>query len=100
MKVIFSTKKEHDVFKNVIKKLRNIKNLECIFHDPVKEFFKLDEIPKFLKDIDYFKWIKKIDKPILGICGGMHILGLVFNGDLKKEQEIGLTDIKINEEKK
>ncbi|MFX1502412.1 MAG: RimK family alpha-L-glutamate ligase [Promethearchaeota archaeon] len=53
MKVIFSAKKEHDVFKKVIKKLSNIKNLECIFHDPIKEFFKLEEIPQILKDIDY-----------------------------------------------
>ena len=45
----------------------------------------------FLKDIDYFNWIKKFYKPILGICGGMHLLGLIFNGKLKKQQEIGLT---------
>ncbi|KYK34640.1 MAG: hypothetical protein AYK22_04965 [Thermoplasmatales archaeon SG8-52-3] len=51
----------------------------------------------FINDIDKFKWIKEINKPILGICGGMHILGLVFNGELKKQQEIGLTTIEINE---
>ncbi len=28
----------------------------------------------------------------------MHILGLVFNGKLKKQQEIGLTDIKFEKE--
>ncbi len=52
----------------------------------------------FIKDIDKFKWIKKFDKPILGICGGMHILGLIFNGELIKQQEIGLTFIDIKQE--
>ena len=28
-------------------------------------------------------------KPILGICGGMQIISLVFGGKLKKKQEIG-----------
>ena len=52
----------------------------------------------FLNDLGYFSWIKNFNKPIFGICGGMHILGLVFNGNLKKQQEIGLTTIKFNKE--
>lgn len=53
---------------------------------------------EFLKDINDFKWIKEFAKPILGICGGMHILGLVYNGELKKQQEIGLTNISFKGE--
>lgn len=53
---------------------------------------------EFLEDLDDFNWIREFNKPILGICGGMHILGLIFNGELKKQQEIGLTDIKFKEE--
>ena len=49
----------------------------------------------FIEDIEKFNWIKEQNKPILGICGGMHILGLIFNGTLKKQQEIGLTNIKL-----
>jgi len=52
----------------------------------------------FLDDIDNFLWIKNFNKPILGICGGMHILGLVFDGELNKQQEIGLTKINFNKE--
>ena len=52
----------------------------------------------FLDYLSYFKWIKSFNKPLFGICGGMHILGLVFNGKLKKQQEIGLTDIKFEKE--
>lgn len=51
-----------------------------------------------LDDINQFNWIKDFDKPMLGICGGMHILGLVFNGKMKKRQEIGLTEIIFNDD--
>jgi GMP synthase (glutamine-hydrolysing) len=44
---------------------------------------------KFLKDINYFKWIKSIDKPILGICSGMQIILLIYNGKLGNKKEIG-----------
>jgi GMP synthase (glutamine-hydrolysing) len=52
----------------------------------------------FVKDILKFKWIRELNKPILGICGGMHILGLIFNGKLKKQQEIGLTNIELKKD--
>ena len=52
----------------------------------------------FLDDVDDFFWIKNFDKPILGICGGMHILGLVFDGKLEKQQEIGLKEIKFKQD--
>lgn len=44
---------------------------------------------QFLKDLDEFEWIKDFKKPILGICGGMQIISLLFNGRLKKQQEVG-----------
>jgi len=43
----------------------------------------------FVKNIDKFDWLLDYDRRILGICGGMQIIGLVFNGKLKKETEIG-----------
>lgn len=52
----------------------------------------------YLEDVDKFKWIKEFNKPVLGICGGMHLLCLIYDGKLKKTQEIGLNTIKfINE---
>lgn len=51
----------------------------------------------FIKDINKFDWIKRTNKPILAICGGMHILGLLFDGKLKKQQEIGITEVNFNE---
>lgn len=52
----------------------------------------------FLDNIDGFNWIKECEKPILGICGGMYILGLVYNGKIKKCQEIGLTEVFFNDD--
>lgn len=44
---------------------------------------------EFVKNVNKFKWIKNIDKPLLGICGGMQIIGLVFGGKIGKQTEIG-----------
>jgi GMP synthase (glutamine-hydrolysing) len=44
---------------------------------------------EFTKDLDKFKWILNFNKPILGICGGMQIIGLVFGGKIRKMTEIG-----------
>ena len=50
----------------------------------------------YLDSINEFDWIKEFDRPILGICGGMHIIGLIYKGVIKKCQEIGLTKIFFN----
>ena len=44
---------------------------------------------EFLKNINKFEWLKDFNKPVLGICGGMQIIGLVFRGKLEKKTEIG-----------
>ena len=53
---------------------------------------------EFLKNMNYFQWIKSYNKPLFSICGGMHILGLLFKGKLKKQKEIGLKNIKFEKE--
>jgi imidazoleglycerol phosphate synthase glutamine amidotransferase subunit HisH len=47
---------------------------------------------EFLDNLEKFNWIKTYKKPILGICGGMHILGLIYDGKKQKNKQIGLID--------
>jgi|SRR3989338_7247398 len=48
-----------------------------------------------LKDIDYFEhyhnfdWLLDYDKPVLGICGGMQIICMVFEDKLKTLRKAG-----------
>lgn len=72
--------------------VKNYKNINKI------DFDKADKIiicgtsladNEFIKNINMFKWIKNFNKLLLGICGGMEIIGLVFNGKLGKKTEIG-----------
>ncbi len=50
---------------------------------------------EFLKHLDKFSWIKNCKKPILGICGGSHIIGLILGGKIRKKTEIGLKRTKL-----
>jgi GMP synthase (glutamine-hydrolysing) len=52
---------------------------------------------EFLIHINKFNWIKNYNKPILGICGGMHILHLIHKGKKKSKLQIGL--VRVNFEK-
>lgn len=44
---------------------------------------------QFIKDIKKFSWLKNFNKPVLGICSGMQIIGLIFGSELKNKREIG-----------
>jgi|TARA_Y100000310_G_scaffold288745_1_gene314669 GMP synthase (glutamine-hydrolysing) len=52
----------------------------------------------FLENLKYFKWLKNFDKPVLGICGGSHIIGLILGNKLKNKKEIGLKEINVKKE--
>lgn len=49
----------------------------------------------FLENLKKFSWIEDFKKPIFGICGGAHLIGLVFGGKLKERKQIGLSRKKI-----
>lgn len=46
----------------------------------------------FIKDLNYFLWIKDCRKPILGICAGMQVIGLVF----ELQRQVKSLDIQSN----
>ncbi len=45
---------------------------------------------EFMNHLDKFKFIKITNKPVLGICAGMQIVGLIFGGKIQKNKIIGL----------
>lgn len=53
---------------------------------------------KYLEDMEKFEWIKECGSPILGICAGMQVIGLIFNSALKRCQEIGMEEIETIKE--
>ena len=55
---------------------------------------------EYLENLNYFKWIKfpKLNKPILGICGGMQIISLIFGGILVENKEIGQIKVRFRKE--
>ena len=48
---------------------------------------------EFLDNIKKFDWITDFPGPVLGICGGAHVIGLVLGYKLKKKTGIGLEEI-------
>lgn len=44
---------------------------------------------EFLENKEKFRWILDFEKPVIGICGGMEIIGAVFDGKLRRKTEIG-----------
>lgn len=53
---------------------------------------------EFVKDFEKFSWLKNFEKPVLGICAGMQILGLVFGCNVGKMNEIGFGKINFEKE--
>ncbi|MBP7708467.1 gamma-glutamyl-gamma-aminobutyrate hydrolase family protein [Candidatus Pacearchaeota archaeon] len=43
----------------------------------------------FLENLSSLEWIKSFDKPILGICAGMQVMGAILGGKVKVKTEIG-----------
>ena len=54
----------------------------------MKDFGYLDNMGKF-------KWITELDKPVLGICAGMQILGKLYDCNLLERTRIGRYRVKI-----
>ncbi|MFH0862010.1 MAG: hypothetical protein V1875_03170 [Candidatus Altiarchaeota archaeon] len=49
---------------------------------------------EYLNHPDAFKWLKKYDKPVLGICAGMQAMAAAYGAKVEKCQEIGMAEIR------
>ncbi len=87
MNLNFKTKHYKDILKNDLEKSSKIIICGTSLFDN-----------QFIEDVDYFKWIFDFKKPILGICGGMQIIGLIFGGKLLNKTEIGFYNEKFKKE--
>ena len=109
-----------NICKEKLHELEFVKPIEEILRKNKKEFFtkrykeikesdleKVDKIiicgtslkdNQFLEDTKNFSWIKNFKRPIFGICGGSHIMGLNLGYKLKKKKEIGLKEINLEKE--
>jgi len=52
-KILISVKKQHDIIKGVISKLKRVKDYEFVFHDPVEDFLDLQNITELFKGVDF-----------------------------------------------
>ena len=52
-KILISAKKQHDIIKGVIGKLKEVKDHEFVFHDPVEDFLDLQNITVLFEGVDY-----------------------------------------------
>ena len=50
----------------------------------------------YIDRIAMFSWIRECDGPVLGICAGMQVIGLVFGGELVSTPEIGMTSVRVS----
>ena len=53
---------------------------------------------EFLNNIGKFSWIKTFNKPLLGICGGMEIIGLNYRCTLAKKRQIGIIKMTLKQD--
>ncbi len=49
----------------------------------------------YAERLDSFSWIRSCEKPILGICAGMQVIGAVFGGMIVPQPAIGLEKIEV-----
>jgi len=84
----------------------NVLSYKSVNSDLVKKYSHIILSGTALKDFDYleyldsFAWLKLVDVPVLGICAGMQVIGMMFGCSLVDCEEIGMIACKSELESK
>jgi len=84
--------------KNIVMKFDNCETKHYTDAIELDRYDKIIISGTALKENDYFKptlfeWVEEFQRPILGICAGMEILGILFGSKLINCKEIGMQKI-------
>jgi GMP synthase (glutamine-hydrolysing) len=81
-----------------------IKHYTCLTKRDLEKASKIIICGTSLNDDEFltlagsFDWIRDFDKPLLGICGGSHLIGFQLGYKRKNKKEIGLKEIDFTED--
>jgi len=50
---------------------------------------------RYQNEFSAFKCLRSFSGPVLGICAGMHVLGMIWGGELQKYERIGLHPFQV-----
>jgi GMP synthase-like glutamine amidotransferase len=50
---------------------------------------------EFADQYERFRWTETFNRPLLGICAGMQIIGKIFGGAIEENCEIGMTAVRV-----
>lgn len=53
---------------------------------------------EYMERLDAFEWVRRCDKPVLGICAGMQAMAAVYGSEVYMSREIGMTEVSTKAE--
>ncbi len=53
---------------------------------------------EYMEHLDAFEWVRRCDKPVLGICAGMQAMAAVYGSEVYIRREIGMTEVSTKAE--
>jgi len=81
-----------------------VRNVRDVKENDIRDAKKIILSGTALADFEYlnhdFSWLKKTEKPVLGICAGMQVIAQAFDIPLEKKTTIGVKSVEVIKENK